>query len=61
MSFIIIKAATSTSHAETPSTSGSSSKEGKKRAVDDDAEATASDEEGPGTSKGSKRRKTQVK
>jgi len=62
ISFNLDKAATSTSLAETSSASGSSSKmDGKKRAVEEEGEATASDGEGPSVNKGSKKRKTQVK
>jgi hypothetical protein len=38
-----------------------SKKEGKKRAADEEGEATATDDEEPGPSKGGKRRKTQTK
>jgi hypothetical protein len=42
-------------------TDSSSKKDGKKRAVDEEGEATATEDEGPGSSKGAKKRKTQVK
>jgi len=43
------------------SSASSSKKNGKKRAVDDEGEGTATEDEEPGLSKGAKKRKTQVK